>query len=305
MRKQKDYSKYNIEIRQGKHLVMTCESVKQTVRELKELTDLPIRDLFTRVYEYNKPKPKYKVYGDRSKPNGDHLYNNFSKIGVYHLKLVSKHNPVKLMTDMELVVLYKKENANIRLKDQAFSELVRRYAGLLKNQANRMFTSIPISYFAYDFEDCEYEARYCLKLAIEYFDISKVGSTFNSHKFNLSYYIESEMKARISSYWWKFNKKKKRNVEYEVHDFSVQTDDDHNYSEIVEDPRNMESESDCSLLFQKLDSVICSNQKKIKQFLMEGIKETKIRSMLKLNKSQYFSYKEQLKKNMVMVGLVV
>ena len=283
---------------------MTCESVKQTVRELKELTDLPVKSLLVRVY--TQINLSTVMRHDNSENSGKYLRNTSSKIGgVYHLKLVSKNNPVKLMTDMELVVLYKKEDANIRLKDQAFSELVRRYAGLLKNQANRMFTSIPISYFAYDFEDCEYEARYCLKLAIEYFDISKVGSTFNSNKFNLSYYIESEMKARISSYWWKFNKKKKRNVEYEVHDFSVQTDDDHNYSEIVEDTRNMESESDSSLLFQKLDSVICSNQKKIKQFLMEGIKETKIRSMLKLNKSQYLSYKEQLKKNMVMVGLVV
>ena len=296
----KDYSKFNIEIRQGKHLIKVCENPIGAAVELKRLCPFLKSNYVLRQVYKNLGYKSVKNY-----ENTELLKSGFCKIGgFYHLKMVLKVDPLKKFSEIQLITNYK-SSQSIKQRDRIFTEFVSRYKGFLKNQANRMYTSVPIDFFAFDFEDCEYEAMYCMKLAIEYMDFSKVGEKFDASKFNISYYVGRQMDARISSYWWKYNKKQKRSVTAQVHDFSVQNDDGGNYSDIVEDPRCLETESDSRMLFDKLDSMICEKQKMIKQFLMEGFKESKIRSLMKINEAQFNHYKSQLKTNMVKIGLVV
>lgn len=295
----KDYKKFNIQIKQGRHIVFEAETPVKAAVKLKQLCpSLSSYAILTRVYSHINPKPSNRIL------NGEVLSirDINSKIGgVYHLKLVLKHNPLLDMNELDLVLKYK--SSNIMEKDKIFSEMIRRYEGFLIGQANRLFTKIPIHYFAFDFEDCKGQSYYCLKLALDYFDLGKTTVNFEANKFSISYYVGRQMDARISSYWYKYNKKQKRGVEYDTYDFQVQGDDGHNYSEVLRDRRNMEAQCDSRFEMDALDSKLCDIQKKIKNYLMEGLKETKIRTKLNLKESEYLRYKDQLKSNMISVGL--
>lgn len=195
------------------------------------------------------------------------------------------------LTELELVRLYKTSS---RIKDLAFNEYYRRYSGFLKGEANRIFNHIDTNYFSMDFQDCESESIYCLKLALDWFEETKFRGDWSL--FNISYYVGKQVDARISSYYWKRYKKQKKNVEHcRISD---------KFQSFCKDTREgQESHTFRKIIHEKLDSKLSEKELKLKNYLMEGVKENKAVRLLSVSRSEYSDIKESLKQKMILVGM--
>lgn len=192
------------------------------------------------------------------------------------------------LSEMELLRLY--EIKDDGLKNRIYTVFYNRYFYFLKSEANRLFNTIDSNYFSMDFEDCMSESSISLKLALDWFKIDKFRG--NPDMFSISAYVKLQVDAKISSYYWKRNVKKKKNVEQSYNpDLSY-----------VKDRRDSTKEVEKSLLESSLDSRLDEQQKKLKTYLMKGFKEYKIKNILGINSKEYFSLKEKLKQSMISVG---
>lgn len=192
------------------------------------------------------------------------------------------------LSELDLLGFY--DTDNDVLKDKIYTIFYNRYIYFLKSEANRLMGTIDSKYFSMDFEDCLSEANYCLKLALDWFKVHKFRG--KPELFSISAYVKLQVDAKISSYYWKKNVKKKKNVEqYYNSDLSF-----------VQDKRDSEKEVERSLLESSLDERLDDQQKKLKNYLMQGFKEYKIKNIMKINNKEYFSLKEKLKQTMISVG---
>lgn len=199
-------------------------------------------------------------------------------------------------TELELVMDYK--SGDDRVKNKIFSYLVKKYQPFIKTQTNKIFRSINLNYFAYDWEDCESEVLYGIKLALDWFDVDKVSDKFNADSFSLAYYAELQISARIGTYKYKINKKEKRSVEATKSiDTQKISSEGSTYSDKYEDySQNTEQSFLVKEFHQELDSKLTPVEKKIKDYLMEGLKESKIKSRLKLTENKLSKAKQQIGK---------
>jgi len=275
----KDLSKYLIEVKQGKHTLAICENTILAAVKLKQLCpNLTSQSILRKV---NQQVGKSNE-GERSKIGG-----------MYHLKLISKENILAEKSELQLIKEYQMYEIGRKEKNLIFSELIKRYSNWLKLQSNRVFKSIPSEYFGMEFEDCESEALYGFKLAVEWFTLDKVSDKFDSSKFSIAYYAERQISARIGTYWYKYNKKQKRSVEYKTVVFEDKSSSESS-TMFAKDSRNLEKEVIRKIQMEKLESKLSDVEVKIKNYLIEGLKETKIKSTLGLNESSYSKAKTRI-----------
>lgn len=188
-----------------------------------------------------------------------------------------------IKTELELVREYKIASDE-RRKNQIFNTLVKKYEGWLKLQTNKVYKSISPSFFGMEFEDCESEALYGFKLALDWFDESKCSGHFNSEKFSISYYAERQISARIGTYIFQRNKKQKRSIESDTQSETF----------IVPDSRNVEKDVQRKLQQERLDAKLSPMERKIKDYLMEGMIEKKIKHSLKICDSKLAQAKDRI-----------
>jgi len=196
-------------------------------------------------------------------------------------------NQLKQLSELQLLRLYKQNKDDVRLRDKIYGIFYEKYYLFLKSEGNRLFSKIDSNYFSMDICDCENQANYCLKLAMDWFDQSKFKG--NANLFSIAHYVKLQMDAKISSFYWKRIKKIKKNV-------------DQTYCSDLSFYADEREETETKVINSELDSRLDDQQKKLKSYLMEGVKEYKIKNILGVNNKEYFSLKEKLKQTMISLG---
>lgn len=200
-------------------------------------------------------------------------------------------NQLKNYTELELLKIYKSNKENALLTNKVYSIFYNKYYRFLLSESNRLYNKIDKIYFSIDMSDCENESAKCLKLAMDWFDECKFKG--DKSKFSLSSYIKLQMDAKITSYYWKKNKKQKRNPD-QVYNCDL--------SYLIDQRESQFSQIESNILLSQLDSKLTDKEKKLKNYLMSGVKEYKIKNILGITTKEYFSLKENLKQTMLSIG---
>ena len=193
------------------------------------------------------------------------------------------------LSELQLLRLFKQDKNDTKTRDRIYSIFYSRYYKFLRTEGHRLFSKIDASYFSIDEFDCENQANYCIKVAMDWFDESKFKG--NKNLFSIAPYVKLQIDAKISSYYWKKVSKAKRNVEQNYYS---------DLSHYVDEERIEDNEK--SLLSRELDSRLSDQQRKLKNYLMEGVKEYRIKNIMGINNKEYFSLKEKLKQTMISLG---
>lgn len=196
-------------------------------------------------------------------------------------------NTLKHQSELDLLRLFKQDKNDTKTRNRIYSIFYSRYEKFLKSEGNRLFSKIDATYFSIDKIDCENQANYCLKVAMDWFDEAKFRGDKNL--FSIAPYVELQINAKISSYYWKQNKKIKKNVEQ-------------NYCSDLSFYADERDELESNLMQKELDARLTDQQRKLKNYLMEGVKEYRIKNIMKVNNKEFFSLKEKLKQTMISLG---
>jgi hypothetical protein len=202
---------------------------------------------------------------------------------------VTKPTNLTGLSELDLLALYKKDKNDTRLRNRIFGVFYSRYDKYLRSEGKRFFTKVDASYFSIDVCDAENQANHCLLLAMEWFDVSKFKGDLNL--FSIAPYIKLQMDSKISSYYWKRVKKSKKNVEQNYYADLSHYEDTYRKTQIEE-----------NCIKSELDERLCDQQRKLKNYLMDGVKEYKIKNILGVNNKEYFLLKEKLKQSMLSLG---
>jgi hypothetical protein len=149
-----------------------------------------------------------------------------------------------------------------------------------------------------DFDDCYIDSMQCLNSAIDWIDLNKFKG--DTSKFNLSYYIKLQVSAKINSYLYKTDKKQKKEITYNLYDDSNNTnnlEDKIHYKDLFEDKISYKD------FHNKFNQNLSDKQIKIKKYLMQGLKDYKIKSLLSISSYEYDNLKENLKEKILTYGL--
>lgn len=195
-----------------------------------------------------------------------------------------------MKTELELVMDYK--SGDDRMKSRILGQIIKRYEPWVKIQTRKIFKEIDRDYFAYDWDDCKSEVLYGLKLALDWFDKSKVSDKFRPELFSISFYAEQQISARIGTYRYKQHKKENRSVKSQSTE--IKLNDEVSPLQYEDCTQNVEENILRKLIQEELDSKLTPIEKKIKDFLMAGVKESKIKKSLKINPNKFLSAKKRI-----------
>lgn len=198
---------------------------------------------------------------------------------------------MKDLNDYDLLVKYEDEQN----KDKIYNEFYKRYKNFLKIQAYNIYKSVGKK-LRIEFEDCEIDAMECLNNTIKWIDLKKFKGDIN--KFNLSYYIKLQVSAKINSYLYTTDKKKKKEVQYINIEFN---NNNNTYNDYYKS--KFEDEISFKDFHNKFNKTLTDKEIKIKRCLMAGYKDYKIKSILNVSNSEYLNLKEKIKENILTYGL--
>lgn len=203
---------------------------------------------------------------------------------------------MKDYNDYDLLKKYKDCKTD-KDKNKYYNEFFRRYENFLRLESNKIYKSIG-SKLKMEFEDCYIESMQCLNLAIDWIDLNKFKG--DTSKFNLSYYIKLQVSAKINSYLYKTDKKQKKEISYNLYDDSREQssiEENISYKDHFEDKISYKD------FHNKFNANLSDKQIKIKKYLMQGVKDYKIKSLLSISNYEYENLKEKLKENILTLGL--
>jgi len=203
---------------------------------------------------------------------------------------------MKDYNDYDLLKKYKDCKTD-KDRNKYYNEFFRRYENFLRLESNKIYKSIG-SKLKMEFEDCYIESMQCLNLAIDWIDLNKFKG--DTSKFNLSYYIKLQVSAKINSYLYTTDKKQKKEISYNLYDdYREQSSIEENisYKDHFEDKISYKD------FHNKFNANLSDKQIKIKKYLMQGVKDYKIKSLLSISNYEYENLKEKLKENILTLGL--
>lgn len=204
---------------------------------------------------------------------------------------------MKNIKDYDLLLQYK-DCTEDKDKDKFYNEFYKRYENFLKIESNKIYKSVGKK-LKYEFDDCFIDAMECLKLTIDWIDLSKFRGDTN--KFNLSYYIKLQVSAKINSYLYTTDKKQKREVYYESYTDLNKSNSDIEKSIYYKD--RFEDKTSYKDFHNKFNNNLNEKEIKIKRFLMNGIKDYKIKNVLRISNSEFENFKNNIRENILTYGL--
>jgi len=204
---------------------------------------------------------------------------------------------MKDVKDYDLLLQYKDCKTD-KDKNMYYNEFYRRYENFLKIESNKIYKSVGKK-LKYEYEDCFIDSMECLKLTIDWIDLDKFRGDTN--KFNLSYYIKLQVSAKINSYLYTTDKKQKREVFYESYTDLNKTNLDIEKSIYYKDV--FEEKTSYKDFHKKFNNSLTEKEIKIKRFLMEGVKDYKIKNVLRITNTEYEKLKNNIKENILTYGL--
>lgn len=204
---------------------------------------------------------------------------------------------MKDIKDYDLLLQYKDCKTD-KDKNMYYNEFYRRYENFLKIESNKIYKSVGKK-LKYEYEDCFIDSMECLKLTIDWINLSKFNG--DTSKFNLSYYIKLQVSAKINSYLYTTDKKQKREITYKLYkDFE---NSKIKFEDCIYYKDNFEEKTSYRDFHKKFNNNLSEKEIKIKRFLMEGIKDYKIKNLLSITNTEYEKLKNNIKENILTYGL--